>query len=128
MGTSMFDRGGQVLNHRRRVVRDDVFDWGVYAWRMPDGKVLGNDQGDMLNIPSMKGDITKQRMLQNYVNHELGIFKGEPYFMEGVMRLTEDEHQDQMQQMLEGKTPDLDIATLADDARAKKQREKHGEG
>lgn len=123
MGTSMFDRGGQVVNHRRRTVSDGI-EWGVYAWRMPDNKVLGDGHGNMLNIPSMRGDIEKMRMIQNYVNKELGIFKGEPFFMEGVMRLSQDEYDGQMEQMINGQTPSLDLGSLKDDLKEKKRKER----
>jgi hypothetical protein len=101
---------------------EDPFEFGVYAWQMPDGKVLGKD-GDMLNIPSQKGDIRKMSMIRQYVNKELGILLGEPVFLPGVTRLTETEHDDQMEQMLNGYVPSMDLGSLRDDLiRAKKEK------
>lgn len=100
---------------------EDQFAFGVYAWQMPDGKVLGKD-GDMLNIPSQKGDIRKMAMIREYVNKELGIFAGEPMFLPGVTRLTDAEHDGQMEQLLDGYVPSMDFGSLRDDiVRAKKE-------
>jgi hypothetical protein len=100
---------------------EDPFEFGVYTWKMPDGKVLGHE-GNMLNVPSQRGDIRKMASLREYVNKELGILLGEPMFLPGVTRLTEDEHDDQMQQMMEGYVPSMDLGSTRDDLiRAKKE-------
>ena len=35
------------------------FEWGLYFWRLPDGHLFKDDDGRMLNIPSVKGDLSK---------------------------------------------------------------------
>ena len=108
------------MKHRRRYIPED-FDFGVYAWQMPDGNVLGDGDGNMLNVPSMRGDLEKIAAIRNFVNKELHIFAGEPVFFAGVFRLTEEEHADQMEQMLSGLTPSLDLGARKDDMRRKKR-------
>jgi len=121
MSGNPFDRkGGKVVNRRRRTVSDG-FEWGVYAWRMPDGKVLGDADGNMLNVPSIRGDVQKMAAISRFVKEQLNIQGGEPYFMEGVMRLSEMEYEDQFAQMLDGKTPTLDLGSVKDDLKEKRR-------
>jgi hypothetical protein len=110
------------IKNRKVTGIEDPFEFGVYAWRMPDGKVLGKE-GDMLNVPSQRGDIRKMAAIREFVNRELGILLGEPIFLPGVTRITEDEHADQMEQMLNGQVPSMDLGSLRDDL-IKAKREK----
>ena len=106
---------------KHRVSRvSDGFAFGLYAWRMPDGKILGDKEGNVLNVASLRGDIKNMAAIRQYVNKELGIFAGEPYFLEGAAQLTEDEHDGQMEQMMNGEVPSYDLGSLKDDMRRSK--------
>ena len=35
----------------------DEVNWGMYAWIMPDGSIVMDEEGAYLSIVSMKGDI-----------------------------------------------------------------------
>lgn len=100
---------------------EDPFMFGVYVWQMPDGKVLGKD-GDVLNVPSQKGDIRKMSAIREYVNKELGIFSGEPLFLPGATRISDYEHDGQMEQLLNGHVPSMDLGSLRDDIINEKRR------
>jgi len=113
------------VNHKRTILPEG-FEWGVYAWKMPDGKVLGDAEGNVLNVPSMKGDIQKMGAIRAFVTMELGIEGGEPFFMEGVERLTEAEHAGQMEQLLDGKIPDRDYRTMIGHLKQQRRRERQG--
>jgi len=83
-------------------------DIGVYIWELPNGSILANTDGEILNVPSVFGDITKMAELQRAATH-FGYPEGRAVFEE-VHRCTEQEYQDQMQQLIEhGTTPYLGI-------------------
>lgn len=83
-------------------------DIGVYIWELPNGNILANTEGEILNVPSEFGDITKMAELQRAAKH-FGFPEGRAVFEE-VHRCTEQEYQDQMQELIEqGTTPYLGI-------------------
>ena len=89
----------------KRVRESDI---GVYIWKLPNGNILANTDGEILNIPSEHGDITKMAELQRAATH-FGYPDGQAVFEE-VHRCTEQEYQDQMQELIEnGTTPYLKI-------------------
>ena len=108
----------------KRSFVDDGIEWGIYVWQMPDGKTLGDGEGNVLNIPSARGDLIKMASISRYVKEILRIEGGGPVFMEGTRPITDSEWEDQMHRLMEGYTPDpYDIGALRDEARANK---KHG--
>jgi hypothetical protein len=99
--------------------------WGLYVWQMEDGKVLGDQDGNVLNVPSARGDLTKMARLSAAVRN-LGIQGGEPLFLEGQRRVSDEEFDDQMARLIDGYTPDpYDIGALRDEAKGIKE---HGRG
>jgi hypothetical protein len=102
------------VKHRRSRVSDGI-DIGVYTWKMPDGKILGNAEGDVLSVQARRGDLVAMTRISMFVKKELGILSGEPYFLEGAVKLTEYEHAGQMEQMINGQMPDYDLGSLKDD-------------
>ena len=89
----------------KRVRESDI---GVYIWKLPNGNILANTDGEILNVPSEHGDITKMAELQKAAAH-FGYPDGQAVFEE-VHRCTEQEYQDQMQELIEsGTTPYLKI-------------------
>lgn len=83
---------------------------GIYAWKMPSGSLLQDPDGNVLNIPARKGDIEKASMLQKYAH---GILKengreiaGNVVFVKSH-RVSEEEYQMQVNEMIMGRLPDL---------------------
>jgi hypothetical protein len=111
---------GQLKRTKRRVVQEGI-PYGVYVWQMPDNNILGDSQGNVLSVVSMRGDIKNMNAIARFVKLELGIEGGTPLFLEGADKLTQDEHDGQMEQMLNGFVPDRDIASYVDDAKRKKR-------
>lgn len=111
------------VKSKRSFVSDGI-NWGLYVWQMPDGKTLGDNDGNVLNVPAARGDLLQISKLSRYVKEVLGINSGEAVFYEGTRRVSDEEHDDQMARLIDGYTPDpYDIGALRDEARAKK---KHG--
>ena len=42
---------------------------GIYVWEMPDGRWIGDDEGNFLSVTSKKGNKEKIRMLADAVRH-----------------------------------------------------------
>lgn len=109
------------VNHRRRRVSDNI-GVGVYTWKMPDGNIIGDSVGNVLSVASRVGDIKNMARIKEYVNNELGITEGAPYFLDGASQLSDIENDVQMEQMLSGQVPDWDLGSLKDDVRRAKQK------
>jgi hypothetical protein len=82
------------------------YDWGLYFWRLPNGHLFHDGQGNLLNIPSMKNDISKIAELRKAAAH-YGQPDGEPWFYAGIKRATDEEHSEQVQRLKEGYIPNL---------------------
>lgn len=102
-------------------VVDEGIPYGVYIWRI-NGKPLVNENYDYLQIASKRGDFTKAAKLKEFVNNELGIYEGEPHFMEGVRPISQAEYEDQMDRQLAGETPDpYDLGNLIEEYNYRKE-------
>lgn len=91
---------------RKSKIRES--DIGVYVWQLPNGNILADTDGNILNVPSEFGNLSKMVELQVAAKH-YGYPDGKAVFEE-VHRCTEQEYQDQMQELIErGTTPFLGI-------------------
>lgn len=100
------------------------FEWGLYFWKLPDGHLFKNEEGDPLNIPSIKGDqgqIEKLRQAAAFYGQP----EGTPWFYAGVGRATDEEYAEQLDRLNSGLIPSLnDIGAIA---AAKKSLEIYGD-
>lgn len=100
------------------------YEWGLYFWRLPDGHLFNDGNGNLLNIPSVKGDIGQMAKLREAAAH-YGQPDGEPWFYAGVGRATDEEYAEQVQRVSEGLIPSMnDIGAVA---AAKKSLELYGD-
>ena len=100
------------------------FEWGLYFWRLPDGHLFKDEDGRLLNIPSVKNDIGQIAKLRQAAAH-YGQPDGEPWFYAGVNRSTDEEYQEQLDRLEQGLLPSLnDIGAVA---AAKKTLETYGD-
>lgn len=96
---------------------------GLYVWELPEGRYLSDNEGNLLNIPSRRGDIARIAKLCAVAKH-YGFPDGNAVFIEGVRRVSDDEHAEQVRRMAAGETPDeYDIGALRDDLRSRKYRD-----
>lgn len=82
------------------------YDWGVYVWKRANGKWFTDGQGNILNIPSMRGDISKLAELRSAAAH-YGEPDGQPVFFAGLSRVSEEEYAEQVDRMKNGLIPNL---------------------
>lgn len=97
---------------------------GTYVWEMPDGRWIGDDEGNFLSILAMRGDRVKMNMLADAVR-SYGIYEGQPMFLEGRRKINDEEFEYQKQRLNWGLTPDpLDIGVYKDELKAAKENKR----
>lgn len=96
---------GQVGKSKIKVI-DKNYDWGIYVWKKSNGKWFTDGQGNILNIPSRRGDLSKLTELKNAAAH-YGEPDGEAVFFAGLNRISDEEYSEQKQRMSEGLIPNL---------------------
>lgn len=90
------------------------YDWGLYFWQLPDGHLFTNEDGDPLNIPSMKGDLSKMAEIRAAAAY-YGQPEGQPWFYPGIERASEETYSEQLDRMKQGLIPDVnDMGAMYD--------------
>jgi hypothetical protein len=90
---------------------------GIYVWEMPDGRWIGDDDGNYLSITSMKGNRQRIDLLAKAVAH-YGIYEGKPLFLSGRRKIDDEEFEYQKQRLEWGLVPDpLDIGNYKDETK-----------
>jgi len=95
----------------------DPSPYGLYVWKLPTGEIFKDEDGNVLNIPSLKGDVEKIKNIKEAAAY-YGEPEGEPAWIPGVGRVTEEEYQQDLYLMKEGYTPYGDTGAWRDAARA----------
>lgn len=104
-------------------VNDEETTLGIYVWEMPDGRWIGDDDGNFLSITSKKGNRQRIELLAKAVR-SYGIDEGQPKFLSGRRKIDDEEYEYQQQRLKWGLTPDpLDIGVYKEEMR-KAQRQK----
>lgn len=88
------------------VVEPTGYAWGVYVWKKSNGKWFTDGQGNVLNIPSNRGDENQIQKLRDAAAH-YGEPDGEPVFFGGVERITDEEYSEQIDRMKQGLIPSM---------------------
>lgn len=87
---------------------------GIYVWEMPDGRWIGDDDGNFLSITSIKGNRSKIDALAREVR-SYGIHEGQPKFLSGRRKINNEELEEQEQRLRWGLPPDpYDIGVYKD--------------
>ena len=101
-------------------VKPDV-EWGVYMWRLPNGKLFSDGDGRYLNIPSRRGDFEKMSILKQAAAHH-GQPEGSFHLEHGVQRATDEEYSQQVERLKDGYIQSLnDIGAVIDAKRGARQ-------
>lgn len=84
---------------------------------VPDGRPVGDDQGNLLSISAIKGDLKKIKLLQDAAAYH-GVHEGSAVFLSGRRKVTDEEYEEQKLRMAWGLLPDeYDVAALAEEQR-----------
>lgn len=101
-----------ILNKNTKIVEETTL--GIYVWEMPDGRWIGDDDGNFLSITSMKGNKSRIDALAREVS-SYGIDEGSPKFLSGRRKIDDEEFEMQHQRLKWGLPPDpLDIGVYKD--------------
>lgn len=100
----MTENKGPITTKAHKKLRQS--DLGVYVWkRACNGKILADEEGNMLNIPSVFGDISKMAELSaaaRAVCKANGLDpEGRCEFLDGQHRVTDEEYAEQVYDMVE---------------------------
>lgn len=95
---------------------------GIYVWEMPDGRWIGDDDGNYLSITSIKGNRSRIDALAREVR-SYGIYEGQPKFLSGRRKIDDEEFEYQKQRLEWGLVPDpLDIGVYKDEMKSVNRR------
>jgi len=97
---------GQVGESRVKVI-EKHYDWGLYVYKKADGKWFTDGTGSVLNIPSMKGDISKISELKTAAKHFGDPGDGSCVFVPGLTRISEEEYSEQKERLAAGLIPSM---------------------
>lgn len=99
--------GLPIVGNVRRKVIEKNYDWGLYVYKKATGKWFTDGNGNVLNIESMRGDITKITELKDAARHYGDAGDGEAVFVAGLTRISEEEHSEQLDRMSNGLIPSM---------------------
>lgn len=103
------------LNKIKYAVNDEETRLGIYVWEMPDGRWIGDDDGNYLSITSTKNNKSRIDALAREVR-SYGINEGKPKFLSGRRKIDDEEFEHQQQRLAWGLIPDpLDIGNYKDE-------------
>lgn len=95
--------------------------YGMYVWECSDGEVLGDDEGNVMNVFCMKGDRKAIDVITQAARH-YGFPDGKAVWWSGKRPITDEELQEQQTREKLGMIADpLDYGAIRDEMRAKKQ-------
>lgn len=81
--------------------------YGVCVWKLPDGSYFGNGNGSYLSMEGVIGDFRVEHKMRNAALWWMGDnFCGEPEWLHGARKVTDMEHDDQMERLVDGRIPD----------------------
>jgi hypothetical protein len=114
---------GQIGKTKIQVIEEPFSNAGIYVWKKASGKFFTDGEGNVLNIPSMKGDEGKIREITQAAAYH-GEPDGEAVFFANVARVSDEEHSEQLDRMKQGLIPSMnDLGALI---AAKKTQEMYG--
>lgn len=106
-----------IKNVNSKILQDETR-LGIYVWEMPDGRWIGDDDGNFLSITSTKGNRSKVDALAREVR-SYGIHEGRPLFISGRRKIDDEEFSHQQQRLNWGLIPDpLDIGNYKDEVQS----------
>ena len=79
-------------------------DWGLYVWKTPNGRYVGDGHGNIMNIPAMRYDLAAIARLKQAAAF-YGYVEGEAVFMPGVRRVSDMEYSEQKARLSAGMIP-----------------------
>jgi len=103
------------INRTNSKILEEESILGIYVWEMPDGRWIGDDDGNFLSITSKKGNRANIDALAREVC-TFGIYEGGPKFLSARRKIDDEEFEHQKQRLDWGLVPDpFDIGNYKDE-------------
>lgn len=103
------------FNKLNSKILDEESTLGIYVWEMPDGRWIGDDDGNYLSVTSKKGNRSRIDALSKEVR-SFGINVGQPLFLSARRKIDDEEFSYQQSRLNLGLVPDpLDIGNYKDE-------------
>jgi hypothetical protein len=103
------------INRTNSKILEEESILGIYVWEMPDGRWIGDDDGNFLSITSKKGNRANIDALAREVR-TFGIYEGGPKFLSARRKIDDEEFEHQKQRLDWGLVPDpFDIGNYKDE-------------
>lgn len=99
--------GKPIVGNVRRQVIDKHYDWGLYVYKKANGQWFTDGNGSVLNIPSIKNDVSQITKLKQAAMHYGDPGDGTCVFVPGLTRISEEEHSEQLDRMKQGLIPSM---------------------
>jgi len=99
--------GEPLVKNVRRQVIEKKYNWGLYVYKKSNGKWFTDGQGNVLNIESIRGDISKIAQLRDAAKYYGDEGDGEAIFVPGLTRVTDEEYSEQLDRMNQGLIPSM---------------------
>jgi hypothetical protein len=99
--------GKPIVGNVRRQVIEKKYNWGLYVYKKSNGKWFTDEDGNVLNIESTRGDIAQIAKLKNAAKYYGDEGDGEAVFVPGLTRVSEEEYSEQLDRMKQGLIPSL---------------------
>lgn len=113
----------KISNFKRKVVEKN-YDWGLYVYKKSNGKWFTDGDENVLNIPAMRGDISKIAELKKAAMYHGDEGDGQCVFVPGLNRVSEQEYSEMKDRMKQGLIPNLNDMGAVHDAQQTLKR--HG--
>ena len=96
----------KVRNVRRQVI-EKKYNWGLYVYKKSNGSWFTDGEGNILNIESMRNDLSKIAELKQAAKYYGDEGDGEAVFVPGLTRITDEEYSVQKDRMNQGLIPSM---------------------
>ena len=107
--------GKPIVSNVRRKVIDKSYDWGLYVYKKANGKWFTDEDGNVLNIPAVRGDISKIAELKQAAKYYGDDGEGQAVFVPGLTRISEEGYSEQVDRMKSGLIPNVnDLGAIYD--------------
>ena len=99
--------GKPLVKNVRRQVIEKKYNWGLYVYKKSNGKWFTDGEGNVLNIESMRGDLSKMSQLKDAAKYYGDPGDGDAVFVPGLTRVTDEEYSEHLDRMQQGLIPSM---------------------
>jgi len=99
--------GKPLVKNVRRQVIEKKYNWGLYVYKKSNGKWFTDGEGNVLNIESMRGDLSNMSQLKDAAKYYGDPGDGDAVFVPGLTRVTDEEYSEQLDRMQQGLIPSM---------------------